>query len=398
MLASRETRIVTGNYSAAWGAKLCRPELIAAYPITPQTLIVEHLADFVNEGSLDAEYMRVESEHSAMSACIAAEGAGVRTFTATSSQGLALMHETLYVASGVHLPVVMAVVNRSLSSPLGIWAEHNDTMPERDAGWLQMYVENNQEILDMIIQAYSIAEHREVRLPLMVCLDGFILSHTMEPVELPNQSEVDEFLPAYDSSFAHMSPEDPMIVGTASPPDYIMESRYQTDASMLNARRIIAEVDASFAKRFGRSYHGLLEEYMTEDAETVLVTLGTITSTARDVVNELRSQGQRVGLVKLRFFRPFPVEELRSLSSRTGAIGFCDRAVSYGHGGPTYIEGKSALYGHSNIPILSFLTGLGGRDVTRDDIHIMFKILLAAARRGTADREIHWINTRGVEP
>jgi pyruvate/2-oxoacid:ferredoxin oxidoreductase alpha subunit len=392
-----EKRVVTGNYAAAYGAMASKVDLIAAYPITPQTFIVEHASEFVNDGLLDAEFMRVESEHSAMSACVSAQAAGARTFTATASQGLALMHEVLFIAGSAHLPIVMPVVNRTVAGPIGIWAEHNDTMPQRDTGWLQCYIESNQEVLDMVIQAYKIAENKKVLLPMMVNLDAFILSHTVEPVEFPDQDKVDKFLPKYQPEHARLWPEDPMIIGSFSPPEYIQEIRYQTDESMHNSRSVIEEVNSEFAEVFGRDYHGMIEEYQTDDADAILITLGTVTSTARPIVDEYRAAGKKVGLVKLRFFRPYPTELIRKIAEKTKAIGVYDRAVSFGSGGPSWIDCRSALYGY-NIPVINFLAGLGGRDVMASDVRLMFDKTLEAASEGSAKKEVVWIGTRGVEP
>ena len=393
-----ERRMVTGDYAAAWGAMVSRPEVIAAYPITPQTMIIEHLAEFLAAGKLDAEFMRVESEHSAMSAVIAAEATGVRTYTATSSQGLSLMHEPLFVAPPMHLPIVMSVVNRTVAAPLGIWVEHNDTMPQRDTGWMQVYVEDAQETLDMVLQAYRVAEHREVELPFMVCMDAFLVSHTIESVDLPSREAADAFLPAYKPVHAYLDPERPLVLGAASPPEYIQEVRWETDARMRRASDVLEEVDASFARAFGRSYGGALESYRIEDAEVGLITLGTVTSTAREVVDRMREKGEKVGLIKLRFFRPFPAERLREETEHLRGIGVYDRAVSFGSGGPTYIEARNALYDSHKVPILGFLAGLGGRDVTREDVELMFKKVLAAAARGRRAGGVTWIGTRGVSP
>jgi len=392
-----EKKIVTGDFAAAYAAMLCRPKVIAAYPITPQTFIVEHLSEFVADGKLNAEYMAVESEHSAMSACIAAQATGVRTCTATSSQGLALMHETLFAASGMSLPIVMPVVNRTLAAPIGIWCEHNDTMPERDSGWLQAYCEDNQEVLDMVIQAYKIAEDPRVLLPMMIGLDAFILSHTVEPVELPDQKSVDDFLPPYKPKHAYLDPDDPMVIGSFSPPEFIQEARYQTEQSMQRAREVIGEVTEEFAAKFGRDYGGLIDTYRMDDAEIALMTIGTVTSTARDVIDQFREKGKKVGLVKLRFFRPFPTQELIQVAQSVKALGVYDRAISYGSGGPSWIETRHAIYGHSDIPVLGFLAGLGGRDVTSDDVAHMINSTLEAAE-GEEKKPVTWIGTRGVEP
>ncbi|MCD6512589.1 MAG: pyruvate ferredoxin oxidoreductase [Thermoplasmata archaeon] len=386
--------VITGDHAAAYAALLADVEVVAAYPITPQTLIVEDFATFVDDGITDAEFIMVESEHSAMSAVIGSEAAGARSFTATSSQGLALMHEMLPIASGLHLPIVMPVVNRTVAAPIGIWCEYNDMMPQRDTGWMQMYSEDNQEVLDMVIMGYKIAENHDVLLPIMMGLDAFILSHTVEPVEAPSSDEVADFLPPY-KPIAVLDPDNPMAIGTFTPPEYIQELRYQTHRCMKNARKVIYDVTKEFASKFGRNYHGLIEEYETDDAEVILITMGTVTGTARDVVDAYRKQGKKVGLIKLRFFRPFPAEELRKALQNAEVIGVFDRAVSYGVGGPAWIDVKSALYGFDK-PVLNFLAGIGGRDIVRGDVEKMFDIMLDA-KNGKAKKEIVWINTRGVE-
>ncbi len=393
-----ERRMVTGDYAAAWGAMVSRPQVIAAYPITPQTMIIEHLAEFLAAGILEAEMMRVESEHSALAAVIAAEATGVRTYTATSSQGLSLMHEPLFVAPPMHLPIVMSVVNRTVAAPLGIWVEHNDSMPQRDTGWLQVYVEDAQEALDMVLQAYRIAEHPEVELPMMVCMDAFLVSHTIESVDLPGQEEADAFLPPYKPVHAYLDPDRPLVLGAASPPEYIQEVRWETDLRMRKASEVLEETDRAFAKAFGRSYGGALHTYRLEDAEAALMTLGTVTSTARDVVDRLREKGEKVGLIKLRSFRPFPAERLLEATAHLKALGVYDRAVSYGVGGPSYIEARNALYGDGNIPILGFLAGLGGRDVTHADVELMYRKTIASIGKGRRAGGVTWIGTRGVSP
>jgi len=389
-------RVVSGNYCSAYGAKLAQVDVIAAYPITPQTLIVEHASEFVNNGELKAEYIRVESEHSAMSACIAAEAAGARCFTATSSQGLALMHEMLFIAGSARLPIVMADVNRTVAGPIGIWCEFNDTMPQRDCGWLQCYVEDNQEVLDMELMAYKIGENEKVLLPVMVNLDAFYLSHTVQPVDLMDDEECAKYVGKYKPKHCFIDPKNPIAIASFAPPDYIQETRWQTAKAMDESREVIREVTKDFAKRFGRDYHGLIEEYMMDDAEVALVTLGTVTGTARDVVDEYRAKGKKVGLVKLRFFRPYPIEEMRKALSKVKAIGVYDRSISFGLGGPAYIDTKSTLYGFST-PIVNYLAGLGGRDVTYVDIRKMFDDLLEIAKTGKVKRDIQWIKTRGVE-
>jgi pyruvate ferredoxin oxidoreductase alpha subunit len=385
-------KVITGDHAVAIGAKLSRVEVVPAFPITPQTLIIEHIADFVNDGEMDAKFLTMESEHSVMSAAAAAEAAGARVFTATSSQGLAFMHEMVYATAPLRLPVVMANANRTLGGPPGIWCEYNDSMGVRDSGWLQVYVEDNQEALDMIIQAYRIAEDKRVLLPVMPCLDGFVLTHTVEPVEIPEQQDVDSFLPPYEPDVI-LDPARPAMIGTFMPAEYIMELRRQTAGAVESAKNVIQEVNDEFATRFGRDYGGLIDTYQMDDAEVALVTMGTVTSTSRQVVDELRQEGKKVGLIKLRFFRPFPSEELKNALKDTAAVGVVDRSLSFIGGGQAFNEVRSALYGHS-IPIINHLAGLGGRDVTEMQIKNMFELTLSAAK-GEKVKSVNWHNTRG---
>ncbi len=385
-------QVITGDHAVAVGAKLCRVEVVPAYPITPQTLIIEHIADFVNDGEMDAKFLTMESEHSVMSVAAAASAAGARVFTATSSQGLAFMHEMIYATAPLRLPVVMVNANRTLGAPPGIWCEYNDSMGERDSGWLQVYVEDNQEALDMVIQSYRISEDKRVLLPIMPCLDGFVLTHTVEPVDVPDPQDVDSFLPAYRPDVV-LNPAKPAMIGTFMPAEYIMEMRRQTTSAFESAKKVIQEINDEFAKVFGRNYGGMIDTYMMEDAEAALVTMGTVTSTAREVVDELRKAGKKVGLVKLRFFRPFPSERLKEVLSGMKAVGVVDRSISYLGGGPAFNEIRSALYGMS-IPVINHLAGIGGRDVTEEQIKTMFALTRRAAE-GESVKMINWHNTRG---
>lgn len=389
-------KVVTGNYAAAYGSMRARVKCVAAYPITPQTFIVEHISEFVNNGEMDCEYVEVESEHSAMSTCISASATGVRTFTATSSQGLALMHELLPIASGMRLPVVMAVVNRAIAAPINIWVEHNDIMPERDSGWIQVFCDNNQEVQDMVMQAFKISEDKRVALPMTVGLDAFILSHTVEPVDLMEQADADKFLPKYIPPGPIIDPEDPNVVGVFTPPEYMMECRWNQDKAMREAPKIIEEVNAAFAKQFGRNHGGMIDPYMVDDADAVLVTLGTASSTAHEVVDDMRKEGKKVGLIKLRFWRPYPTAQMRKIAEKVKAVGVFDRAVSYGVAGPSFIEFRNAAYG-LNVPTMNFIGGLGGRDVSLADVRFMYERLLEAAKTGKVRRDITWMGTRGVE-
>jgi pyruvate ferredoxin oxidoreductase alpha subunit len=388
-------RVVASNYATAHAVMRARVDVIAAYPITPQTQMVEHLAKFINDGIMDCEFIKVESEHSAISAVIASEAAGVRSFTSTASQGLALMHELLFSAGGLRLPLVMGVVNRSVGSTGGIWVEYNDSMPQRDTGWIQMYVETNQEVHDMILQAYRIAEDKRVLLPMMICSDGFILSHTVEPVELAEQEEVDEFLPRYHAEHSYMDPEDPIGSGIVTPREFRQEFAYQTHRAMLEAKDVIEEVNSEFAGKFGRDYDGLVETESIDDADVALLTLGTVTSTARGVVRELREKGAKVGLVKVRAYRPYPAEKIAEACKDLKAVGVYDRSVSFGVSGPHYLDARNALF-DLDVPVIDFIGGLGGRDVSEADVNSMYGVLLEAAKMGKAKRNVEWMNTRGV--
>lgn len=385
-------KVITGDHAVALGAKLCRVDVVPAYPITPQTLIIEHIADFVNDGDMDAKFLTMESEHSVMSAAAAASAAGARVFTATSSQGLAFMHEMLYATAPLRLPVVMANASRTLTAPPGIWCEYNDSMGARDSGWLQFYVEDNQEALDMIIQSFRIAEDSRVRLPVMPCLDGFVLTHTVEPVDVLQHEEVDSFLPPYEPEMI-LDPARPAMIGTFMPAEYIMELRRQTAEAFESSKNAIEEINTDFAKLSGRDYGGLIDTYMMDDAEISLVTMGTVTSTAREVVDDLRKKGEKVGIIKLRFFRPFPSEKLREAVSEISALGVFDRSISYHGGGPVFNEVRSALFG-IDIPVINHLAGIGGRDVTEEQIKKMFELTRRAAESEKVNL-INWHNTRG---
>lgn len=387
-----KVKVISADHAVAYAAKLARTEVVPSFPITPQTLIVEQLAEFISDGELDADFIPAESEHSVMSIAIGASAGGVRVFTATSSQGLALMHEMLYGVPQNRLPIVMANVNRSLGAASGIWVEYNDSMAERDSGWLQMYVEDNQEALDATLMAFRIAEDRRALLPVMVCLDGFILSHTVEKVELPEQEEVDRFLPKYDP-LNPLDPKEPRLINSIVPPEYAMEMRYQLDRAVEHSREVIVEVDREFEKAFGRSYGGLIDTYRMEDADYAMLTLGTATGLARRTVDKLRSQGQKAGLIKLRFMRPFPFKELCQATKGLKALGVFDRSASFNGGGPVHTEVAAAL---CNVPVTvtGHIAGIGGRDVTPQHMEDMYAIVEKAAR-GEDVRPVTWHGLRG---
>jgi 2-oxoisovalerate ferredoxin oxidoreductase alpha subunit len=398
-----QTAIMTGNYSAAEAAKFSRVEVVAAYPITPQTTIVERLAKIIEEGQLKAKYVRVESEHSAMAACIGASAAGARVFTATSSHGLLYMHEMLHWASMMRLPIVMCVVNRAVG-PWNIHVDHNDSVSQRDTGWIQFYVEDNQEIFDTIIQSYRISE--EGLLPSMICMDGFVLSHTSQPLELPRQQDIDELIPHDPRKHMLLDVDSPMTLGSLNMdgtegegvPAY-MEHRYFAHEAMENIRQILRKVDEEFAKKCGRSYGGLIQEYRCEDAEVIMVSMGTLAAQARLVVDELRNEGYKVGAIKLRVFRPFPAEELRKLGERVKAFAILDRNISYGSGGAVFTETRAALYGARKQPlILGFILGLGGRDVTPSHQRTIFEETMKALEEGGTAEEERWFDLKkGVQ-
>ena len=360
--------VISGNYAQSYAAKLARVQVASAYPITPQTSIVEKLADFVASGELKADFIKVESEHSALQACISASALGARTYTATSSQGLLLMHELLHWAAGARTPIVMGVVNRAVAPPWSIWTDHADTMAQRDTGWIQFYGESNQEVLDTTLMAFRLAEHPEVRLPAMVTEDAFFLSHTVEPVDIPSQEQVDAFLPPRERS-STLEVGKAMRLGSFTGPDLYMEFRHKIARAMRRARDVFLEIEDDYARTTGRNHGGLLPTYRTEDADSVLVTMGTATTTARGVVDAMRADGHKVGLAKLRTFRPFPVQELRDLAADVDRIGVLDRSFTFGAAGAAFTEVAGTLYASPHRPQLrDFVAGLGGRDITAETV------------------------------
>jgi len=344
--------------------KLANADVIAAYPITPQTHIVEHLAELVAEGELDAEYIPVESEHSAMSACLGSAAAGARTFTASAGQGLELMHEVLYVASSMRLPIVMAVVNRALSAPLSVWSDHSDAMACRDTGWIQIFVENGQEAIDNTLCAFRIAEDNDVLLPVMVHLDGFHISHVIEPILLPDQKEVSAFLPPNKYPLP-LDPQRPVAMGDFGPPIIYTEAKWAQEVNIQQSKETILKIWQQFGKAFGR-YYKPVETYRCEDTDTLLFTMGSFGETAMTAVDKMRDEGKKIGLIKLRLWRPFPFEELRAALKDARTLIVLDRSISFGGpGGPVCSEIRSALYSEDNKPkIVNFVGGLGGRDIT----------------------------------
>lgn len=361
------------SFAVAEAAKLARSEVVAAYPITPQTHIVERLAELVADGELDAEYIPVESEHSAMSACLGSSAVGARTFTATAGQGLELMHEVLFVASSSRLPVVMAVANRAVSGPLNVWGDHSDVMATRDCGWIQIFTENGQEAFDLTLCAFRIAEDHRVLFPIMIHLDGFHLSHMVEPLYPLEQAEVDAFLPPYHYPFA-LDPDKPVTLGAYGPPFIYTEAKKAQEVALRSTKEVILEVWREFGQRFGRHYSPV-EAYAAEGAETLLLTMGSFSETARVAIDRLKQQGEKVGQVRLRLWRPFPFEELYQAVRKAKLLIVLDRSLSVGGpGGPVCSEVKSGLYNQKERPqIVSFVGGLGGRDISVADFENMVR-------------------------
>jgi len=355
-----------GSQATARAVARCRPEVISAYPISPQTHIVEALSDMVRTGELaPCEYLLVESEFAAMSAAIGASAAGARAYTATASQGLLYMAEALYNASGLGLPIVMTLANRAIGAPINIWNDHSDAMSQRDSGWIQLYAESNQAAVDLHIQAFKLAE--ELSLPVMVCMDGFVLTHAVEPLEIPTQEQVDAFLPPYEPRQV-LDPDAPVTIGAMVGPEAFTEVRYLAHAKQMQALDLVPETAAEFAGAFGRPSGGLLRRYRTEGADTVLVALGSVLGTIEDVVDELREQGVRIGALGITCFRPFPLEELRSALAAATRVVVVERAFAVGIGG---IVGQNVRLALAGLPasVYDVVAGLGGRPVTRRSLH-----------------------------
>lgn len=379
-------KVISGNYAAAYGAKLSRPKVISIYPITPQTTIIEKLVEFCTSGELDARIMHVESEHSAMAGCIGASAAGVRTFTATSGQGIALMHELLFFAGGARLPIVMINVHRYLASPWSLGVEQTDSLAQRDAGWIQLECEDAQEALDTVPQAYRIAE--ETMLPCLISFDGFILSHTYEPVDIPDAELVDKYLPAYNPPFK-LDPDDPALFfgSSTSSPKMTYELRYHREQAIQSVPEILKKAQDEFYELFGRRYNAV-EEYNLEGAEIVVVAAGSMLSTARKVVTELQQEGKKVGLLSIRMFRPFPKEEIQRLLRGVPKVMVLDRNISFGEGGIYCQSVKSALYDIDKRPVIfGFIIGLGGVDITPEMIK---RVILYTLRHDKPEKDIIW--------
>lgn len=374
---------LSGNESIAFAMKQINPDVVAAFPITPSTEIPQYFSQFVANGQVDTEFVPVESEHSAMSACIGAEAAGARTMTATSANGLALMWEMLYIASAMKLPITLACVNRALSGPLNIHNDHSDSMGARDSGWIQLYSENNQEAYDNFIQAVRIGENKSVQLPVMVCQDGFITSHSVENIELLEDHKVKDFVGDYYPDHYLLNKDEPMAMGPLDLPMHCFEHKREQAQAMINAKKTILDVADKFFKLTGRRY-GLFEDYFLKDAEIAMVIINSTAGTAKAVVDELREKGIKAGLLKIRVFRPFPAGEMAEALKNLKALAVMDKAEGLSSvGGPLYADVKAALYGKADgIKCVNYVYGLGGRDVRTDDIKKVYDDLLEIVRSG----------------
>lgn len=387
-------KFICGNDAVAEGVRLARPHVISAYPITPQTIAVERLSDFCEDGSLDATYMHVESEHSALAAAMGVSSVGARAFTATSSQGLLYMAECLPYASGARMPIVMMNANRALATPWNIYGDQMDSMFMLNAGWIQVYVEDAQEALDMMIQAYRIAEDKDVLAPFMVNLDGFVLTHTYEVVEIPSQEAVDAFLPKINLTENIMSLEHPRSLCISAGNNFNMEFKIKQNEDLNHSVGVIEAVDKSFGEAFGRTYGGMMEAVQCEDADVILVTTGSITGTARMLLETLRAEGKKVGLLKLRYLRPFPTKAIADVLKKAKAVGVVDKNISFGYEGTIFTNVNSALLQEGVTPkVHNYICGLGGRDVTKANIRDMFESLLKSANGEKEDR-IQYSNVR----
>ncbi len=398
---------LNGDEAIALGVKQCDVDVVAAYPITPQTIIVEKFSDYVANGEVKTNYVCTESEHSAMTACIAASATGARTFTASASAGLALMHEMLFVASGSRVPIVMAVANRALSSPLNIHGDQSDSMAERDSGWIQLYVENAQEAYDASIQAFRIAEALNVSLPVLIGLDGFIVSHTLENANVLSDEAVKQFvgerkLPlvmTHEGKMApfKLDPDTPMTMGPNVSPAFYFEFKRQQEEAMKNALTVIKEINTEYAKLTGRSYgNGLIDAYKLDDAEIAIVVVGSTAGTLKVIVDELRQEGLKVGLLRIRSFRPFPVEDIQKVLKNLRVVAVMDKAMTPGGlGGPVFNEVRNVMYDQKQRPIIvSYIFGLGGRDSSPADLRRIFEDMARTAKTGQAEPLVRYLGLK----
>ena len=386
---------LSGNEAAAIAMKQINPDVVAAFPITPSTEIPQYFSTFVSNGTVDTEFVAVESEHSAMSACVGAEAAGARAMTATSANGLSYMWEMIYIASSLRLPIVMSLVNRAVSGPLNIHNDHSDAMGVRDAGWIMLFSENNQEAYDNLIMAHRIAENKDVLLPLMVCQDGFITSHSIENIELIEDDKVKEFVGTYKPEHYLLNDKEPIAVGPLDVQSYLFEHKYQQAEAMRNAKKVILEVAKDFEKMTGRKY-SFFEEYRMEDAEIAVVCMNSTAGTTKTVVDELREKGIKAGMIKVRVFRPFPAEEIAEALGNLKAVAIMDKADSLNAmGGALYEDVISSMYtAKKQVPAVSYVYGIGGRDTTSNNIHEVFDYLTQVAKTGEIDNPYRYVGLR----
>ena len=387
---------LSGNEAAAIAMKQINPDVVAAFPITPSTEIPQYFSTFVSNGAVDTEFVAVESEHSAMSACIGAQAAGARAMTATSANGLSLMWEMIYIASSLRLPIVMSLVNRAVSGPLNIHNDHSDAMGVRDSGWIMLFSENNQEAYDNLLMAHRIAEHKDVQLPLMVCQDGFITSHSIENIELLEDDKVREFVGKYNPEHYLLNREEPIAVGPLDLQGYLFEHKTAQAMAMKNAKKVIAEVSEEFEKITGRKYE-FFEKYKLDDAEVAIVCMNSTAGTAKHVVNNLRNTGIKAGLLKIRMFRPFPAEEIAEALKDIKAVAVLDKADSLnGAGGALFEDVTSGMFVNKiQVPTINYVYGIGGRDTTEKDIKKVYEDLLEIANTGDIKNPYRYLGLRG---
>lgn len=387
---------LSGNEAAATAMKQINPDVVAAFPITPSTEIPQYFSTFVSNGLVDTEFVAVESEHSAMSACIGAEAAGARAMTATSANGLSLMWEMIYIASSLRLPIVMSLVNRAVSGPLNIHCDHSDAMGVRDSGWIQLFSETNQEAYDNLIMAHRIAEHKDVLLPLMVCQDGFITSHSIENIELIEDEKVKEFVGKYKPEHYLLNKQEPMAVGPLDLQAYLFEHKAQQGKAMEKAKDVILEVAKDFEKLTGRKY-GFFEEYKLDDAEIAIVCMNSTAGTAKATVNKLREKGIKAGLLKIRVFRPFPAKEIAEALKGLKAIAVLDKADSLNAaGGALFEDVTSGMFVNNiQVPTVNYIYGIGGRDTTVEDLETVYEDLLKIKDEGKIERPYRYLGLRG---
>ena len=368
-------QFLSGNEAFAYGVRLARPQVISAYPITPQTIVVEKLSEFVEDGSLKSEFIHVESEHSALSCAMGASSVGARAFTATSSQGLLYMAECLPYAAGGRFPIVMMNANRSTALPWNIYGDQRDSLSQLDSGWIQAYAENAQEALDLALMSFYIAEHKQVSTPFMANLDGFVLTHTYEVVDVPTAEQADEFLPTFETE-NKMSLTKPKNLGFSAGPDTNTFFKYKEHTGLLNVKKAVTEAESRFESIFGRHYSGLTENYRTDDADYILITLGSISGLVREIVDKLREQGEKAGLLRIRYMRPFPNEEIAKAVKNAKAVGVLEKDISFGNEGTVYTNVNSALQKASiSIPTSDYIGGLGGRNISPGEIENIFEEL-----------------------